>query len=103
MNCKGTELINRFFREEAKFHETILSYCDNRHLVDLNLKINNHIKRYRFYFLKFPEILKKIPELQEKVLRAIRDKDKEKLKSSYSDYIRIPNTSLLNKIKDEKN
>jgi len=101
-NSKGTELINKFFREESKFHETILNYCDNRHLVDLNLKINNHIKRYRFYFLKYPEILDKIPRLQENILKAIKDGDKEKLRTYYSDYVRTPNLSLLNKIKNEK-
>ncbi len=102
-NSFTNEKIYKFFKECSKFQETFLKLCDNTHLVDLNLKIENHIKRYRFYFLKFPEILKKIPELQENVVNAIIEKNIFKLKEAYSDYIKIPYFSLIKNLKNEKN
>ena len=103
LNEKKTgDTIYRFLRELSKFHDTIIELCDNRQLVDLNIKIENHIKRYRFFYLSHPEILQEIPSLQKKIIESYKEKDISKLRKFYTDYIKKPFRLLVEKIKNVK-
>ncbi len=97
------EIFYKFFKEVSKFHDTIMEYCDNRHLVDLNIKIENHMKRYRFFYIRYPEIFKKIYEAQSGILKAIQNKDRDLLKKSYHEYIKSPYSIFIKKLNNEKN
>ena len=99
---KSGDAIYKFLKELSKFHDTIIEACDNRQLVDLNIKIENHIKRYRFFYLGHPDILKNIPSLQKKIVESLKNKDKSKLRKFYTDYIKKPFLDLIKKIKNGK-
>ena len=99
---KSGDSIYKFLKELSKFHDTIIELCDNRQLVDLNIKIENHIKRYRFFYLSHPDILQEIPPLQKKINDAFEKKDSSKLRKFYTDYIKKPFQTLLKKIKNAK-
>jgi len=97
---KTGDSIYRFLKEISKFHDTIIELCENRQLVDLNLKIENHIKRYRFFYLSHPDILQEIPSLQKNVIKSFEEKNLIKLKKFYNEYIKKPFDMLLKKIKN---
>ncbi len=100
---KSGDAIYKFLKEVSKFHDTIIELCDNKQLADLNIKIENHIKRYRFFYLGHPEILQEIPPLQKKIVESFEQKDVPKLKKFYADYIKKPFEKLLKKIKNAQN
>ena len=99
---KSGDAIYKFLKELSRFHDTLIELCDNRQLVDLNIKIENHIKRYRFFYLNHPEILQEIPPLQKGIIKSFKEKNLPKLRELYTEYIKKPFKLLIEKIKHAK-
>ncbi len=90
--------IQKFFKEFDKFNLTLIKNCTNRYLIDINLKMSNHITRYRYFCLKFPEILKDILSSQKEMITFITKKDFLKLRFAYEDYIKNIGIKMADKI-----
>jgi DNA-binding GntR family transcriptional regulator len=79
--------IAKFFKEFDKFNNTLSKNCTNQYLLDINLKMNNHIVRYRYFCFKFPEILNNIIYFQEEIIVLLKKQDFNKLREVYEKYI----------------
>ncbi len=79
--------VKKFFNEFDKFNNTLIKNCTNQYLLDINLKMNNHIVRYRYFCFKFPEIMENIISYQEQIIFHLKNKDFKKLREFYEKYI----------------
>ncbi len=79
--------ITKFFKEFDKFNNTLIKNCTNQYLLDINLKMNNHIVRYRYFCYKFPEILNNIIPYQSEIITLLNNGEFHKLRTIYEKYI----------------
>ena len=91
--------LKKFFKEFDKFTSLIIKFCSNNILMDLNVKVTNHIARYRFFCFKYPEILVNITDYHKKFIQLIKNKDFEKLRIEYEKYFLDIGKNMINQIK----
>ena len=90
--------IKKVFKEFDNFTTNLIKNCQNELLLDLNKKMTNHIIRYRFFCLKYPEILSNASEYHKKFVDIIKNREFDKIRNEYEKYYMEIGKKMLQKI-----
>ncbi len=90
----------KFFKEYDKFNSTLIKNCTNQYLIEINLKMNNHTLRYRYFCFKYPDTLSDITNYQKKIVADIKNRDVFNLRIDYENYIKDIGIKIAQKVHD---
>jgi DNA-binding GntR family transcriptional regulator len=88
--------ITGYSRLNAEFHETLVSACQNEHLIDMLRLFNKKTLRYRMEVLSSPGKLQESLEKHEKLIESIKRGDAREAERVREDSI-LANIPLIEK------
>ncbi len=85
-NYYNAKQIVKAFKEFDQFTSILIKKCSNQLLLDMNMKMTNHIVRYRFFCFKFPSIMDNVTDSHKKLLSLVEQKKFNELRFEYESY-----------------